>query len=140
MVSIKNQLIRAAAVGAVAAAGIAGVAAPASASAGMHVAAVTRVAVKGPNTNITGSPAKWVPTKLTGPPITGKCTAKNFTVSMTNKTKKTQPIQVNTGTGKKPFFKLPAGKILDVCGSGPKGAKAMFFITGSKSVLTVTLS
>ncbi len=140
MVSIKNQLIRAAAVGAVAAAAIAGVVAPASASAGMHVAAVTRVAVKGPNTNITGSPAKWMPTKLTGPPITGKCTATNFTVSMTNKTKKAQSIQVNTGTGKMPFTKIPAGKAVAVCGKGPKGAKAMFFITGSKSVLTVTLS
>ena len=140
MVSIKNQLIRAAAVGAVAAAAMAGVVAPASASAGMHVTAVTRVAVKGPNTNITGSPAKWMPTKLTGPPITGKCTAKNFTVSMTNKTKKTQSIQVNTGMGKMPFAKIPAGKAIAACGSGPKGAKATFSITGSKSLLTVTLS
>ena len=81
-----------------------------------------------------------MPTKLTGPPITGKCTATNFTVSMTNKTKKTQSIRSTRARGRCPSRRFPAGKAVAVCGKGPKGAKAMFFITGSKSVLTVTLS
>ena len=146
MVSIKNQLIRVAAVGAVGVAAMAGFVAPASAgTASMHVHAAlagARVAVTGPNTVIKGSPAKWNPTKLTGPPVKSgsTCSAKNFTFSITNKKTKAETIQYNTGSGKKLLGTLKAGGKAFVCGSGPKGAKAKFYIKGTTSVLTVTLS
>ena len=140
LVSIKNQLIRAAAVGAVGVAAMAGFMAPASAStAGVHAAAAgAHIAITRPNVNIQGSPAKWSPTKVTAPPATGKCTLKNFSFSMTNKTKKSQSILINPGTGKVPFASIPVGKALLVC--GPAHAKAKFFIKGSTSVLSASIT
>ena len=79
------------------------------------------------------------PTKLTGPPITRKCTAKNFTFSMTNKTKKTQSILVNTGT-EDALHDDPGRQGRRSLRHGPEGRQGKFYITGSKSVLTVTLS
>ena len=144
MVSIKNQLARAAAVGALGVmtmAGFVASASAASASAGMHASlAAVHVATAGPNDNISGSPPAWHPTKLTVKPVTGTCTATNNSFTITNKTKVTRTIQVNTGSGKMTLGKLAAGKKAAICGSGPKGAKAKFFIKGAKSVLTVTLS
>ena len=146
MVSIKTQLIRAAAVGAVGAAATAGFMAPASAasaSAGMHASlAAVNVAATGPNTKILAGPVRWSPTKLTGPPTKAgsTCSGTNNTFTITNKTSTTKTIQVNTGSGKMLLGKLGAGKKAAICGSGPKGAKAKFFIKGSTSVLTVTLS
>lgn len=146
MVSIKTQLIRAAAVGAVGAAAMAGLAAPASAasaSAGMHTSlAAVQVAATGPNTKILGGPLRWSPTKLTGPPIKpgSTCSGTNNTFTITNKTSVTRTILVKTSSGKKVLGKVGAGKKAAVCGTGSKGAKAKFFIKGSTSVLTVTLS
>jgi hypothetical protein len=140
LVSIKNQLARAAAVGALAVMTMVGFVAPASAStAGMHAtAAGARVAITRPNVNIQGSPARWSRTKVTAPPAKGRCTAKNFSFSMRNKTKKAQSILINPGSGKTPFAKIPAGKAIVVC--GPAHSKAKFFIKGSKSVLSATIT
>jgi hypothetical protein len=140
LVSIKNQLARAAAVGALGVLTMAGYEAPASAStAGMHAtAAGARVAITRPNVNIQGSPAKWSPTKVTAPPTKGRCTAKNFSFSMRNKTATTKSILINTGSGKKPFAKIQAKKAIVVC--GPAHSKAKFFIKGSKSVLSATIT
>jgi hypothetical protein len=143
LVSIKNQLIRAAAVGALGVATMAGFMAPASAAARVSATAehnaVATAAV--PNTNIAGSPAKWNPTKLTVKPSVGtKCTAKNESFTITNKTKKSQTIQFNGGAGKTTVGTLPAGKVGGICLMGSKGASGKFFIKGAKSVLTVTLS
>ena len=142
LIAIRNQLIRAAAVGAIGVTAVAGFVAPASAAtAGVHVStAGVHVAVRGPNTNIQGSPAKWSPTKLTGPPVSGTCSKTNYTFSITNKTKTTKTILYKTGTTKKKLGTVAAGVKKGVCGSGPKGAKAKFYIKGSTSVLTVTLS
>ena len=146
MVSIKTQLIRAAAIGAVGVAAMAGVMAPASAastSAGMHASlAVARVAATGPNTNITGSPAHWMPTTLTGPPTKAgsTCSGTNNTFTITNKEATAKTVLVNTGSGKKLLGTLKAKTKYAICGSGPKGAKAKFYIKGATSVLTVTLS
>ena len=76
---------------------------------------------------------------MTAPPATGKtCTAKNFSFSMSNKTKKTQSILINTGSGKMPFASIPASKALLVC--GPAHAKAKFYIKGSTSVLSASIT
>jgi hypothetical protein len=107
----------------------------------MHASlAAVNVAATGPNTKILASPVRWSPTKLTGPPVTGTCSGTNNTFTITNKTTTTKTILVNTGSGKMPLGKLGAGKKAAICGSGSKGAKAKFFIKGSTSVLTVTLS
>lgn len=141
LVSIKNHLVRTAAIGALGLATTIGFVAPASASqtASAHLAGIAAAAK--PNTNIQGSPAKWNPTKLTAAPIKGTCSAKNFSFSITNKTSKTQTIQFKSGTGgKKTLGSLKKGQKGAVCATGSKGAKATFFIKGAKSTLTVTLS
>jgi hypothetical protein len=87
LISIKSQLVGAA-VGALGVAAMAGFVAPVSAA----QAATAHPAAKGPHTNITGSPAKFVPNKLTVKPVTGKCSATNNSFSGTNKTTKSQTV------------------------------------------------
>jgi hypothetical protein len=143
LVSIKKQLIRAAAVGAVGVATTVGFMGPAlAAPAGVHAVGVARVAAKGPNSNITGSPAKFSPTKLTVKPVTkAKCKTTNYSFSVSNVTAKSQTVQVKNGSGAKvPFFTLKPKTAEGVCVTGSKGASGQLFIKGSKSVLTVTLS
>jgi hypothetical protein len=89
LISIKSQLAGAA-VGALGVAAMAGFVAPISAA----QAATAHPAAKGPHTNITGSPAKFVPNKLTVKPVTGKCSATNNSFSGTNKTAKSQTVLV----------------------------------------------
>jgi hypothetical protein len=140
--SIRNQLVRAAAVGALGVTAMAGFIGPASAS---QVAATTAhmtgmAHAAKPSTIIEGSPAKWVPTKLTAAPTKGTCSATNYSFSIDNKTTKSQTVQYKSGTKKKTLGTLKASEKTEVCGSGAKGAKGTFYIKGSKSVLTVTLS
>lgn len=144
MLSTKNHLVRAAAVAALGVTAVAGSVAPASAAqvAAPHLTAATAetVAAK-PNTNIKGSPAKWNPAKLTVKPITGTCSFKNYSFTMTNQTKKSQTILYKTGSNpKKTLGTLKKGEQARLCGKGAKGSKTKFFIKGAKSVLTVTLS
>ena len=143
MLSIRNTLGRVSAVGIIALTAAAGFAAPAASASvapsfTAHVASAP--AVTGPNTTISGTPAAWHPTKLTGPPATGTCSGTNFTFSITNKKAVAKTILVKVGTTKQKLGVVPAGKKVAVCGSGPKGATAKFFIKGASSVLTVTLS
>jgi hypothetical protein len=141
--SIRNQLVRAAAVGALGVTALAGFIAPASAA---QVAAAAAAHMTGtapaakPNTNIEGSPAKWVPTKLTAAPVTGSCSKTNYSFTIDNKTTKTQTVQYKSGSTKKTLGKLTKSEKAGVCLTGGKGAKGTFYITGSSSVLTVTLS
>jgi hypothetical protein len=143
VLSIRNSLGRVSAVGVIAMAAAAGFVAPASAAqvtgVSARLAAVSPAAT-GPNTTISGSPAKWSPTKLTGPPVTGTCSATNYTFSITNKEKVSETIQYKAGTTKKKLGVVAASTKVAICGSGAKGSKATFYIKGSKSVLTVTLS
>lgn len=143
MLSTKNHLVRAAAVAAFGVTAVAGSVAPASAAqvAAPHMT-VTAVAVAAkPNTSIKGSPAKWNPAKLTVKPITGTCSFKNYSFTMTNQTKKSQTILYKTGSKpKKTLGTLKKGEQARLCGKGAKGSKTKFFIKGAKSVLTVTLS
>lgn len=90
MISIKSQLVGAVTAGALGVATMAGFIAPISAA----QAATAHVTAKGPHTNITGSPAKFVPNKLTVKPVTGKCSATNNSFSGTNKTTKSQTVLV----------------------------------------------
>jgi hypothetical protein len=140
--SIRSQLVRAAAVSALGVTAMAGFIAPASASqlavAGARMAGPA-VAAK-PNTNIEGSPAKWVPAKLTAAPIKGSCTKTNYSFSIDNKTTKAQTVQYKSGTTKKTLGTLKAGQKAGVCATGAKGSKGTFYIKGASSVLTVTLS
>jgi hypothetical protein len=148
LLSIRNSLGRACAVGILAVTAAAGFVGPASASVApftAHMAHVTHVAVApsvtGPNTTIKGTPAAWHPTSLTGPPVTGTCSGTNFTFSITNAKAVAEKISVKPAGGTKmPLGTIPAHTKVAICGSGPKGAKAKFFIKGSTSVLTVTLS
>jgi hypothetical protein len=141
LVSIKNQLARAAAVGALGVLTMAGFVAPASASTGsMHVRAATGAVATAavPNTNIQGSPAKWNPTKLRAKNFK-KCTSMTVSFTITNKTKKAQTID-KTKSGS-PLGTLKAGKKKGVCMTGfSAGAKAHLYIKSSKAVLTVTVS
>jgi hypothetical protein len=140
--SIKIHLARTAAVGALGVATMAGFMLPAMAStaATAHMAG-DHVAASKPNSTISGSPAKWDPTKLTAAPITGSCSATNYSFSITNSEKKSETILYNGGSGTKTKLGvIKAGEKAGICGTGSKGAKADFYIKGSKSVLTVTLS
>jgi hypothetical protein len=106
-----------------------------------HLKVTAAAAAAKPNTNIKGSPAKWNPAKLTAKPITGTCSAKNYSFSMTNQTKKSQTILYKSGSsGKKTLGMLKKGEQAILCSKGAKGSKTKFFIKGAKSVLTVTLS
>jgi hypothetical protein len=141
----RSHLVRAAAIGALGVVTVVGFVAPASAATtgGVHAtAAGVHVAAKGPNTDITGSPAKWDPTKLTVKPVTSaKCSTTNYSFSVSNVTTKTQAVQEKTSTGKKKtLFTLKSKTAEAVCATGPKGASGDLYIKGSKSVLTVTLS
>ena len=142
MGSIRNQLVRAAAVGALGMTAMAGFIAPASAAqataAAAHMTGVAPAAK--PNTNIEGSPAKWAPAKLTAAPVKGTCSGTNYSFSVDNKTKKSQVIQYKSGSSKKTLGTLKKGEKAGICATGAKGAKGTFYIKGSKSVLTVTLS
>ena len=142
MVSIKSHLVRTAAAGAIGVAAMAGFIAPASAAqrapAAVHMSGAAAAAK--PNTNIAGTPAKWSPTKLTAAPTKGTCSGTNYSFSITNKTKKSQTVQDKSGSTKKKLGTLKAGQKDGVCATGAKGAKGTFYIKGSKSVLTVTLS
>lgn len=138
---IRNQLVRAAAVSALGVTAMAGFIAPASAAqvaASAHMTSVAPAAK--PNTDIKASPVRWVPKTLTAPPTKGTCSATNYSFSVTNKTKTAKTIQYKSGTKKKTLGTLKAGKKGGVCATGSKGAKGKFYIKGSTSVLTVTLS
>lgn len=142
MGSIRNQLVRAAAVSALGVTAMAAFIAPASASqvaaTATHMTGAAPAAK--PNTNIQGSPATWSPAKLTAPPATGTCSATNYSFTITNKTTKTQTIQIKSGSAKKTVGKLAAGKNGPICLTGKKGESGSFYLVGSTSVLSVTLS
>jgi hypothetical protein len=57
-----------------------------------------------------------------------------------NKTTKSQTIQIKPGSRKKKLGTPPKGEKAGVCATGAKGAKGTFYIEGSSSVLTVSLS
>jgi hypothetical protein len=143
MLSIKTRLAGLTAAGAIAVAGVAGFVTPASAA---QVPARTGLAAAAPaalpNTNIQGSPAAWSPSKLTVKPKSfTKCTAKTQAWTITNKTKKAAAISYKIGTGKKTTLgSLPAGEKAGICSEGKAGTKESFYIKGSTSVLTLTLS
>lgn len=141
MGSIRNQFVRAAAVGALGVTAMAGFIAPASAAQVAAAAHMTGVAPAAkPNTNLEGSPAKWSPTKLTAAPVKGTCSKTNYSFSVDNKTKKTQTLQYKSGSTKKLLGTIKASEKAGICATGSKGAKGTFYIKGSKSVLTLTLS
>jgi hypothetical protein len=141
LISIKSQLVRAAAAGAIGVAAMAASVAPASAAvhgpAAVHLAGA--VAAK-PNTDIEGSPAKFAPAKLTAPPTKGTCSKTNYSFSVDNKTKKSQTLQDKSGSTKKTIGTLKAGEKAGICLTGSKGAKGTLYIKGSSSTLAVTLS
>ena len=140
---VRHWLGLASVVGALSVAGLAGPVTPASA-AGAPSAHVGMVGIRTsalPNANIKGSPAKWSPTKLTVKPHNfTRCTKAKLAWTITNKTKKTQTILVKVGSKKQVVGKVKAGAKAGLCAEGPKGAKGLFFIKGSRSKLTVTLS
>ncbi len=143
MASIRTQTVRVAAAGALSVAAMAGFMSPASAAQhpAMQVAATAHPAVTGPNTNIKGTPPKWYPVKLTVPPVTGTCSATNYSFTIDNKTTKAQTILYKSGSSpKQTLGTVKAGAKEAICGSGPKGASAKFYIKGATSVLTITLS
>jgi hypothetical protein len=123
---------------------MAGFISPASAAqhTAVHMTEAAHPAVTGPNTNIVGpAPVHWKPTKLTIPPVTGTCSSTNYSFTITNKTAKARTILYKTGTSpKQTLGTVKAHAKEGICASGPKGAKAKFFIKGATSVLTVTLS
>jgi hypothetical protein len=135
MISIKSKLAGAAAAGALGVATMAGFIAPASAAQAVSTAA--HLTAVGPHTNIVGSPAKWVPNKLTVKPATGRCTKTNNSFSGTNATKKPQTVLVMgrvAGT-------LKPGQTKDVC--VPKSAAGHTFkaiLKSSRAVLTIKVS
>ena len=143
MGSTRIQIARVAAAGAFSVAAMAGFMSQASAAQqpAVHLATAARPAATGPNTTIKGKPPTWNPTKLTIPPTSGTCSATNNSFTITNKTAKAQTILYKTGTSpKQTLGTVKAGTKTAICGTGPKGAKAKFFIKGATSVLTVTLS
>ena len=95
-----------------------------------------------PNANVKGSPARWSPTKLTVTPRNfTRCTARKIVWTITNKTARTQTIEVKTGTApRKTLGSLSAGQRVGVCAKGPAGSRAIFIIKGSRSRLAVTLA
>jgi hypothetical protein len=143
MASIRTQSIRAAAAGVLSVAAIATFITPASAAqaTAIHVTAAAHTAATGPNTNIQGTPAKWDPAKLTAPPVTGTCSATNYSFSIDNKTKKSQTISYKTGSSpKQTLATIKTGVKEGICASGSKGAAFKLYIKGATSVLSLTLS
>jgi len=121
---------------------MAGFIAPASAAtAGVHTSvAGAHIAAKGPNTNIQGSPAIWKPSKLTVKSVAAaRCSASNYSFSVTNTTKVTQAVQEKTATGKKTVFTLKPKAAEAVCVSGKAGASGKLYIKSSGKTLTVTI-
>jgi hypothetical protein len=145
LASIKNHLVRAAAVGTLGMTAVAGFVAPASAAQvrGLHLGSAGAAVAATPNTDIKGSPAKWDPTKLTVASHKGtKCTSKLVSFTITNKTKKSQAIQEKTSSGtKETIGTVKASAKVGICVLGAsKGAKGDLYIKGSKSILTITVS
>jgi hypothetical protein len=140
--AIKRHFVRTAVVGALGVTALAGFVAPASAVqvAAPHMANAPAVAAK-PNTNIEGGPLRWVPNKLTAPPTSGTCSSTNYSFSITNRTAKAHEILYKIGTNpKKVLGTLKAHQKAAICDKRAKGSKTKFYIKGSTSVLTVTLS
>jgi hypothetical protein len=140
---VRHWLGLASVVGVLSVAGATAAVTPASAaaapSAHVSMAGITTAAL--PNTNVKGSPAKWSPTKLRAKPHSfTTCTKAKLSFTITNRTKKTQTIQEKVGSKKVPLGTIKAGFRAGVCLKGQKGAKGSFFIKGSKSKLTVTLT
>lgn len=145
MVSIKNQLVRATAVGVLGVATMAGSLAPALAGTASHsaarYAAVGSLAAK-PNSNIIGSgkkvnySPKTLKVKWSGP-TEKKCTAKVESFTISNKAKTTETVTLSG----KAFAKIPAGKVLGVCAWGKGTATGKFGLAANKkAVLTVHVS
>jgi hypothetical protein len=135
LISIKSQLGGVVAAGALGVAAMAGFIAPASAA--QAASATARPTAAGPKTDIVGSPAKWVPNKLTVKPVTGKCSATNNSFSGTNKTAKPQTVLVMG----KAVTTLKPGKVKYVClPSSAKGATIKASLKSSGAVLTIKVS
>lgn len=131
MISIKSKLVGAAA-GALGVATVAGFIAPASAA--QAASATARLTAAGPHTNIMGSPAKWVPNKLTVKPVTGTCSATHNSFTGTNKTTKSQTVLVKG----KAVATVKAGKTKDVCiPPSAAGATIKASLKSSGAVLTI---
>ena len=143
MVSIKNQLIRAAAVGTLGVAAMAGFMAPASAgtAATLGHSAVATAAAK-PNSNIVGSgkTVHYSPTSLKvkwSGPTKKTCTAKIISFTISNTTKAAETVTVSG----KAFAKIPASKAIGVCVFGTGTAKAALGLAANKKAkLTVNIS
>jgi hypothetical protein len=143
MTSVRIKIIRTVAVGSLSMTAAAAVTTPASAAQthAIQVAAATRTATTGPNTNIKGKPPKWNPVKLTVPPTIGTCSTSNYSFTIDNQTKTAQTILYKTGkSSKKTLTTLNAGAKDAICVSGPKGSSAKLYIKGATSILTETLS
>jgi hypothetical protein len=138
LVSIKTQLVRTAAVGAVGVAALAGFIAPASAGTVALGHNAATVAAK-PNSNIIGSgktvnySPKSLNVKWSG--TTSKtCTAKIEAFTIKNTAKTTETV---TFSGKA-FAKIPAGKGIGVCVFGSGTATGAFSLAANhKAKLTV---
>jgi hypothetical protein len=140
---VRHWLGLASVVGVLSVAGFIGPVTSASAAAApsAHVGMVGIATLALPNANVKGSPPKWSPTKLRVKPHSfTKCTRAKLAWTITNRTKKAQTIQQKVGSKKETLGKIKAGGKAGLCAQGPKGAKGLFFIKGSKSKLTVTLS
>jgi hypothetical protein len=146
LVSIKNHLARAAAIGVLGVATTAGFIAPASAgTASVHAHAAlagARVAAK-PNSNIVGSgkTVKYSPISLKvkwSGPTQKKCTARIESLTITNKAKTSETV---TFMGKAIGPAIPAGKVLGVCVFGKGTATAKLSLKANKkAALTLHIS
>jgi hypothetical protein len=143
LVSIKTQLIRAAAVGTVGVAAMAGFVAPASAGTAVSVGhgAVATAAAK-PNSNIVGSgktvnySPKSLKVKWSGP-TKKKCVAKIFSFTIINTAKTTETV---TFSGKA-LAKIPSKKGIGVCLFGSGSASGAFGLAANKKAkLTINVS
>ena len=142
MFSLKKWLGLASAASFLGAAGVAGLVAPASAAHAPPATSMIGVAAAKPNVNISGSPAKWSPTRLSVVPKNfTTCTASKVVWTISNKTSKGQTISVKVGTGPKRLLgTIKARTKVGVCSKGPAGTKETYSIKGSTSTLKLTLN
>lgn len=116
-------------------------AAPASASTATGGLSTAATAAK-PGVKISGSPAAWHPASVTVKPKNfTTCTRSKVTWTITNKTKSSQTISWQVGSGaKKTLGTVAAGEEVGICSQGGSGTKETFYLKGSASKLAVTLS
>jgi hypothetical protein len=110
--------------------------------ASFHMVAAPAIAAALPNTNVSGTPAKFSPTSNKVNPITfsGNCTTADevFTISNLESKTVTFKASINGGTAQ-PFGSLKAHTKAGVCEQGPKGTYFTYSIKGSTSKFKSTL-